>query len=176
MNENLSASELFFKGVPQTLTLSKQPFRGFEVVSDYEDKDINLPVRGTKCSAGYDFEAAECIKIPSIIESDGKPTMVPTGIKAYMQDGEYLQIHSRSSLCKLGLYLSNAVAVIDKDYYNNENNQGHIFVPLTNLSSKSIYIKKGERIAQGIFQRYALADQDTVLNDERTGGFGSTSK
>ena len=174
MNENLSEWERFIKGSPQTLT--KQPVRGFEVVSAYLDKSINLPVRGTKYSAGYDFEAAEDVVIPSFDKKSGSPTMVPTGIKAYMQDGEYLQIHSRSSLCKSGLYLSNAVAVIDKDYYNNPKNEGLIFIPLTNLSPKDVHIKKGERIAQGIFHRYLIADQDTVLNDERTGGFGSTSK
>lgn len=40
--------------------------RGFEVISAYEGKGINVPKRSTKHSAGYDFEAAEDIVLPSI--------------------------------------------------------------------------------------------------------------
>lgn len=163
--------------------------RGFKVVSEYEDKGINLPKRGTDFSAGYDIEAAENIVIPSLfgkysiaqmhpedlddISTYMKPTMVPTGIKCYISDQEALFIYNRSSSSKRGLMLANNVAVIDADYYNNPNNEGHIFLPMWNLGAKDIHIKKGERLAQGVFQQYFLADVD-VTGGQRTGGIGST--
>lgn len=174
MNENLSEWERFVKASLQTLT--KQPLRGFEVVSTYLDKNINLPVRGTKYSAGYDFEAAEDAVIPSIYKTDGKPVMVPTGVKVYMLGSEYLQLHARSSLCKKGISLANSVGIIDSDFYNNPDNEGNVHFPLWCFGQEDVHIKKGERIGQGVFQRYLIADQDTVLNNERVGGFGSTSK
>ena len=63
--------------------------RGFEIISEYKDKGINLPVRKTKCSAGYDMEAAEDIVIP-VYEYGMKPTLIPTGIKAYCCEDEYI--------------------------------------------------------------------------------------
>ena len=38
--------------------------RGFEVCKGFEDKEINMPVRKTARSAGYDMEAAEDIVVP----------------------------------------------------------------------------------------------------------------
>ena len=67
--------------------------RGFEIVSDFKDKHINLPTRKTSKSAGYDIEAAE----DKIIKA-GQMAVIATGLKAYMQDDEYLGIHIRSSL------------------------------------------------------------------------------
>lgn len=189
MNENLSQMETFFKPTnPATFLNLKQ--RGFEVVSEYEDKGINLPVRATQNSAGYDFEAAEDITIPSIwkqflsraidkeqaIEKNIKPVLVPTGIKAYMGEAEFLQLANRSSNpIKRFLVLSNGVGVIDSDYYNNEANEGHIMFQFTNFGLRDVVIKKGERVGQGIFHQYLTADNDKAQG-ERDGGFGSTGK
>lgn len=164
--------------------------RGFEVVEHLKDKEINLPVRGTLYSAGYDFEAAETMVIPSLhktyaqyswtnefseeIIKKAKPTMIPTGIRSYMPSDEYLALHARSSLCKKGLILANGVGVVDSDFYNNP--QNHIHFPLWNLGMDDVVIEKGTRIGQGIFHKYALADQDTVLIKERVGGFGSSGE
>lgn len=257
--------------------------RGFEVAKGFEDKDINLPVRATKGSAGYDFEAAEDIVIPSIWDIYGKakmlgykimgqeflgmdnltseylfykemdkiqdidpgkdlktfmrlaqvglgvaeklmekgfseedivnssddilsmamtenmdnffegifeqssldemkkasktfkPVLVSTGVKAYMQDGEYLKVVNRSSNpLKKGLILTNGVGIVDKDYYSNPDNDGHIMAQFLNFSYDPIEIKKGERIFQGIFQPYLVADDDNATG-ERVGGHGSTS-
>lgn len=143
--------------------------RGFEVVSAFTDKDINLPKRGSKHSAGYDIESAETVEIKT-----GESAVLPTGIKAYMQGNEYLAIHIRSSMgIKKGLRLLNSTGIIDSDYYNNASNEGHILVGVKNTSKETVIINKGDRIAQGIFTTYFIADGDDA-NDERTGGIGST--
>ena len=149
--------------------------RGFEVVKEYEDKGINLPVRKTKHSAAYDIEAAEEIVLPSF-KKGMKPTLIPTGLKAYMQSDEVLLIVPRSSgPKKQGISFPHNVGVIDSDYYNNSDNEGHIFVQCINLKDEDVVIKKGEAVAQAIFQKYLTVDDDNA-EGERTGGFGSTDK
>lgn len=149
--------------------------RGFEVVKEYEDKGINLPVRKTKHSAAYDIEAAEKIVLPSF-KKGMKPTLIPTGLKAYMQSDEVLLIVPRSSgPKKQGISFPHNVGVIDSDYYNNSDNEGHIFVQCINLKDEDVVIKKGEAVAQAIFQKYLTVDDDNA-EGERTGGFGSTDK
>lgn len=172
----------------------------FEVVSKYKNNDIKLPERSTKESAGYDLCAAEDILVQSYFKklfniddfnnietclslSDHaniikkynlKPTMVPTGIKACMDSNEVLKIYSRSSIATKNLVmLANNVGIIDADYYNNPDNEGHIFVPLLNFSPYDILIKKGDKIAQGIFEIYDTINDDKA-EGERKGGFGST--
>ena len=149
--------------------------RGFEVAKGFENQNINLPVRKTKFAAGYDFEAAEDTIIPSF-KKGMKPTLIKTGLKAYMQDDEVLILANRSSNPgKKGLILANSIGVIDKDYYGNEDNDGHIMFAFFNVKDEDIEIKKGDCIGQGIFQKYLVTDDDEALG-ERTGGFGSTSK
>ena len=149
--------------------------RGFEVAKGFEDKNINLPVRKTKYSAGYDIEAAEDTVIPSF-KKGMKPTLVKTGLKAYMQSDEMLILANRSSNPgKKGLILANSIGVVDKDYYGNPDNDGHIMFAFYNIKDEDIEIKKGDCIGQGIFEKYLTVDEDTAEGD-RTGGFGSTSK
>lgn len=171
--------------------------RGFEKVSTF--KEINLPERATEHAAGYDFEAANDVVIPSIFKSgittalkvalnkeealldeellkQVKPTLVGTGVKAYMEEDEFLQLCNRSSNpLKNFLLLGNGVGVIDSDYYNNENNEGHIMFQFINFGLKDLKIKKGERIGQGIFLPFLKADGDESAK-KRTGGFGSSGK
>ena len=149
--------------------------RGFEVVKGYEDKGINLPVRKTKYAAAYDVEAAEEIVLPSF-NKGMKPTLIPTGLKSYMEDDEVLLIVPRSSgPKKQGISFPHNVGVIDSDYYNNPDNEGHIFVQCINLKDEDVVIKKGEAVAQAIFQKYLTVDDDNA-EGIRTGGFGSTDK
>ena len=149
--------------------------RGFEVAKGFEDKGINLPVRKTKFSAGYDVEAAEDTIIPSF-KRGNKPTLIKTGIKAYMADDEVLILANRSSNPgKKGLILANSIGVIDKDYYGNPDNDGHIIFAFYNIKDEDIEIKKGDCIGQAIFQKYLIADDDSA-EGERIGGFGSTNK
>lgn len=148
--------------------------RGFEVAIGFENMDINLPIRKTKYSAGYDIEAVEDTIIPSF-KPGMKPTLVKTGLKAYMMDDEVLYLYNRSSNPgKKGLILANSVGVIDKDYYGNPDNDGHIMFAFFNFKDEDICIKKGEAIGQGVFSKYLVTDDDNAIG-ERTGGFGSTS-
>ena len=149
--------------------------RGFEVAKGFEDKEINLPIRKTKYSAGYDIEAAEDVVIPSF-KKGINPTLIKTGIKAYMQDDEVLYLYNRSSNPKKkGLILANSVGVIDKDYYGNPDNDGHIMFAFYNIKDEDVEIKKGETVGQAVFQKYLVVDDDNA-EGTRLGGFGSTNK
>lgn len=172
----------------------------FEIVSKYADAGLNCPVRKTKASAGYDFQVAEDTVIPSYQKlihglvnyadsscartleeiatitktTKAKPTLVPTGIKCEMPEDMYLELSVRSSCpLKHWLILANGVGIIDADYYNNPDNEGHIFFQIINLSPFDIILKKGDAIGQGIFKKYYLTDDDAAIA-ERQGGFGST--
>lgn len=148
--------------------------RGFEIAHGYEDKGINLPVRKTKYSAGYDIEAAEDITIMPY-ENGAKPTLIPTGLKAYCQDDEFYMLVNRSSGPKKGFVMANSIGIIDKDYYGNASNDGHFYFQYWNFGTEPLVIKKGDIIGQVIFQKYLIADNDEA-DGIRTGGFGSTSK
>lgn len=146
--------------------------RGFEIISDYKDKDIHLPVRKTAKSAGYDLEAVQ----DKLIKA-GQCGVIATGLKAYMQDDEYLGIHIRSSLAfKKHLNLINSQGVIDADYYNNPDNEGHIMIGLINFGTEDVFIQKGMRIAQAIFYKFLTMDDDIANDSIRQGGFGSTGE
>lgn len=176
--------------------------RGFEIVTKYQNDGIKLPIRMTKNAAGYDFFAREDFLIPSIwklnflkilqlirkqkqysddefiaANSAIKPFLVPTGIKTYMQDDEFLLLVNRSSgPLKRQLILPNGVGIVDADYYNNPSNEGELFFQLINFGITDQLIKKGERIGQGIFMPYLIADNEQRSINERTGGFGSSGK
>ena len=148
--------------------------RGFEIAKGWEDKGINLPVRKTKYSAGYDVEAAEDVVIlpykPGI-----KPTLIPTGLKAYCMEDEWIMLVNRSSGPKKGVILPNSIGVVDHDYYNNIDNDGHFYFQFWNFKDEDLVIHKGDVIGQAIFQKYLLTDDDGA-EGERVGGFGSTDK
>lgn len=149
--------------------------RGFEIAKGFENAEINLPKRKTRYSAGYDVEAAEDCVIPSF-KKGMKPTLVKTGIKAYMMDDEVLILANRSSNPgKKGLILANSIGVIDKDYYGNPDNDGHIMFAFYNVKDEDTVIKKGDAIGQAIFQKFFVTDDDEATG-ERVGGFGSTNK
>ena len=130
--------------------------RGFEKITAYADAEFPLPSRQTLKSAGYDFYLPADAEIPAHGQK-----MVPTGVKAYMQDNEYLGIHIRSSMAiKRHLRLLNHEGIVD-----------------ANDSDEAVILKKGERVAQGIFYTYLLADGDSKsAKAERSGGFGSTAR
>ena len=149
--------------------------RGFEVAKGWEDKDIHIPERKTVRSAGYDLEAAEDIVLPKF-ELGAKPTLIPTGLKAYMEDDEVLMLFPRSSgPKKMGILFPHSAGIIDSDYYGNIDNDGHIMVQCINIKNEDVQIKKGDAVAQAIFQKFLITDDDNA-SGKRTGGFGSTSK
>lgn len=157
------------KNSPFVLMEVKMKQRGFEIVTTYQGQFIHLPRRRTVASAGYDIESAVNITL-----EPQKVTLIPTGLKAYMQSDEYLGIHIRSGFSiKQNVILINGQGVIDADYYNNIDNEGHIMIAVFNLSAQVIQIEKGMRIAQGIFYKYLLTDDDDAKG-VRAGGMGST--
>ena len=145
--------------------------RGFEVVVDEKRKtsgEVALPTRGSSTAMAYDFYANDCYVVePNAIAK------VWTDVKAYMQDNECLILNVRSSMGGKFM-LANTQGWIDSDYYSNESNDGNIGVFLKNISNEVLTINKGDRIAQGAFFNFLVADNGNT-DAIRTGGFGSTN-
>ena len=153
------------------IVTKEEYLKNVEEMDHLEYDDLMCPVRGIKHSAGYDFRSpiSFTLKPNEIIK-------VPTGIKAAMESDEYLALLVRSSMgFKYNMRLCNQVGIVDSDYYNNPDNEGHIFIKIQNEGEKDIVINKGDRFAQGIFSKYLLVDDDSS-DSERAGGFGSTGK
>lgn len=167
--------------------------RGFEICKGYEEKDINLPIRKTKNSVGYDVEAAEDTIIPSIWKvvfanmgkflkgqndyEPIKPTLIKTGIKSYFCEDEVLILANRSSNPgKKGLILANSIGIVECDYYENPDNDGHLMYAYYNFFPADTVIKKHDTIGQAYFQKFLVADNDLKISSKRMGGFGSTDK
>lgn len=170
-----------------------------EVMKAYDK--ARLPEYSTKLAAGADFFCAEDVVIPSIwkqiikaltikvcanissnIEIDEtidiKPTPVHTGIKANMFEDEALFLYNRSSNPKkLGLVLANSVGVVDADYFESEENDGEIMFAFYNFKLWDTKFKVGDKIGQGVFEKYLRPTKNCIVVDEvRSGGFGSTGK
>ncbi len=144
--------------------------RGFEIVKGYKNEAVIMPKRQTFNSAGYDISSVENVEL-----KPNEVKLIKTGLKAYMLEDEVLKIYIRSSVAlNKGLMLANHVGIIDCDYYNNEKNDGHIMIPIYNFSNQLVIIRKGEKIAQGIFQKYLVVDCDSPIHQKRMGGFGSS--
>ena len=169
---NLGAHDWVF--LPSDLIKLRE--RGFEIIKDehrkHSDIEIQLPTRGDSRSAGYDFYSNE-----TVVLQPKQSHLFWTDVKSYMLDDEVLSIHVRSSIgTKKDLMLKNTTGIIDSSYYENVSNDGNIGICLVNMGDKIQKIEKGERIAQGIFTKYLIVDEDTCLKSERTGGFGSSGK
>lgn len=148
--------------------------RGFEPVRKEfrKNTEYHLPKRSTKSSAGYDFVAP----VQIILHPHEHSPIIPTDIKARMGEDEFLACHIRSSLgMKRGISLTNTTGIIDSDYYSNSDNDGNICFQLKNNSEHTVIIQKGEKVFQGIFQKYLKVDGDDVKL-ERIGGIGSTGQ
>ena len=133
---------------------------------------IPMPRRATSGSAGYDFALPYDLEL-----KPGETAKIPTGIRAKIAEGWVLMIYPRSGLgFKYRMQLNNTVGVIDSDYYNSDN-EGHIFIKITNDTNegKTISLKAGDGFAQGIFMEFGIVEDDEA-DGVRNGGFGSTSK
>ena len=133
---------------------------------------IQLPRRATSGSAGYDFFAPVGFELPA-----GGSIKIPTGIRAFIEDGWVLTMYPRSGLgFKFRFQLDNTVGVIDSDYVHSDN-EGHIFLRMTNDSreGKGLRVPAGTAFAQGIFLPFGVTVDDDV-QDVRNGGFGSTTR
>lgn len=158
-----------------------------------------LPEYQTRQSAGADFFCAKDVTIPSIwknlisrLSNFGQitfnnakasapffqPTFVHTGVKASMEEDEVLLLYNRSSNPKkLGLVLANSVGVVDADYFENPDNDGEICFAFYNFMPFDVEIKAGDRIGQGVFQKFLRPTEGLrIKNADRAGGFGSTDK
>lgn len=150
--------------------VSLETFIADGTYSEATYSDIILPARATKGSIGYDFYAPAAITL-----APGGSIIIPTGIKCCLDEDKGLFIFPRSGLgFKHKMHLANTVGLIDVDYYNNSNNEGHIKIKICNGSDKTIKINKGEAFAQGVILQYFLAEEEAPKK-ERMGGFGSTT-
>lgn len=148
--------------------------RYFEKISfDQFKKDIcddinlynsyNLPERKTASSAGYDFLA-----LNDFILKPNETIKIPTGIKAKYPNNEFLMLVVRSSMgFKYNVRMCNQVGIIDADYYNNKENEGHIWIALQNQGDKDYEVKKGDGICQGIFMKYYTCND--IVENKREG-------
>ena len=133
------------------------------------DKNIydshELPKRETKYSAGYDFRSPiDFVLHPNEIK------VIPTGVKFTMNDGEMLMLVVRSSMgFKYNVRMCNQIGIFEKDYYNNENNEGHAYLSLQNHGDKDYVVKVGDRIAQGIFTNFLVVDNEEAIDKKRVG-------
>lgn len=162
-----------------------------------------IPTRGTEDSAGYDFYCLEDIIIPSYREvaskirdhtfkpvssgyvvwddaesivkhAHSKITLIPTGIKCHLPKNYYLSLSLRSSSPnKHWLILGNPPGIVDADYYNNPDNEGHIYFQVINLLPFDVKMPAGTKFGQGIVLPYYVTENDTS-SAQRMGGFGST--
>ena len=131
---------------------------------------VTLPKRATGGSAGYDFVTPVAVTL-----RPGETVKIPTGIRAWMEEGWVLQIYPRSGLgFKYRLQLNNTVGIVDSDYYESDN-EGHIFIKMTNDSNegKVLELPAGSGIAQGLFMEFGITVDDEA-SAKRNGGFGST--
>ncbi len=134
---------------------------------------IMIPQRATEGSAGYDFYSPFDIELEA-----GQSILIPTGIKARMDDGWVLLLFPRSGLgFRYRFQLDNSVGVIDRDYYDNPKNEGHIMAKMTNDSreGKTLSIKAGQAFMQGVFVPFGRAEEEEVTR-KREAGFGSTTR
>ena len=150
----------------------KDTFNNFsdeEIINIYNE--IKLPKRATKGSAGYDFFSPISFTL-----KPNESIKIPTGIRVKIEEGWFLANFPRSGLgFKYRLQLNNTVGIIDSDYYN-ALNEGHIFSKITNATNegKTIEVLKGQGFVQGIFIPFGITIDDEA-NEERIGGFGSTT-
>lgn len=147
--------------------VSRMTSTGFEM----KEPTIKLPERSTQYSAGYDFYNPEKVTI-----EPNKIAYVKTGVKADMLSNEVLILANRSSNPKKkGLVLANGIGIIDKDYYNNPDNEGEIAFAFMNITDEPVILEVGEKLGQGMFIEYLTIEKDNAKG-ERQGGFGSTGK
>lgn len=149
--------------------------RKFELVKEEFRKNgyiPSLPKRGSKGSAGYDFVSTQ-----TFVLLPNEEIMIWSDVKACMEHDEVLKLYPRSSMGVKGLRLKNTVGIIDSTYYSNPSNDGNIGFKLVNDGNDTIVVKEGERIIQGVFQKYLTIDGDSDDElEDRIGGYGSTGK
>lgn len=129
--------------------------------------NIKIPQRETNATAGYDIYLLNDITLKS-----GEIMKIPTGLKCFFEKDEVLILVVRSSMgFRYNIRLCNQVGVIDSDYYNNQDNEGHIWIKVQNEGDKEITLKKDDPIVQGMFFKYLTTKSDKTLNQERRSSY-----
>ena len=127
--------------------------------------DAQIPARSSAGSAGYDFYIYEDVTF-----YPGEYKLLSTHISVDMPGDIHMQLHARSSLySKRGFEMPNSPGIIDSDYAD------AIFISLANRNNIPVTLKKGDRVAQGVFLPYVLAAEDKATGD-RLGGLGSSGR
>ena len=130
-------------------------------------QSVKIPQRDSDATAGYDI----CL-LNDITLKSGEIIKLPTGLKCFFEKDEVLLLVVRSSMgFKYNLRLCNQVGVIDSDYYNNQDNEGHIWIKIQNESNQDVEFKRGDAIVQGIFLKYLTTKSDQTLNQERRSSY-----
>ena len=125
--------------------------------------EIKMPERDSNATAGYDIYLLDDIEL-----KPGEIMKLPTGLKAFFEKDEVLLIVVRSSMgFKRNVRLCNQVGVIDSDYYNNNVNEGHIWIRIQNEGDITVELHKGDAVVQGIFMKYLTTNSDKTLGLER---------
>ncbi|TDO29395.1 dUTP diphosphatase [Sediminibacterium goheungense] len=131
-----------------------------------------LPEYATPGSSGMDIRAFldEPLSLQPL-----ERTLVATGLFIALPENYEAQIRPRSGLAiKQGITVLNTPGTIDADY------RGEIKVIIINLSSETVIIQNGDRIAQMVFQKVEKIlweKTEQLSNTERgIGGFGHTGK
>lgn len=133
------------------------------------DAGIELPQAQNRGDAGYDLRSAADFSI-----APGERAMVPTGIAIAIPIGYGGFVQPRSGLAaKNGVTVLNSPGLIDSGY------RDELKVILLNTDKNDTFeIKRGDRIAQLVIQKYETVQWNVVedLEDSErgTGGFGST--
>lgn len=133
------------------------------------DPELPLPVYETSGAVGFDLLARTDMSI-----EPGKIELVPGNVIVKVPEGYSLLVISRSSTPrKLGLTKPHGVGVIDQDYCGPED---EVMIQVYNFTDQPVSLKRGQKIAQGLFvrtDRFEFEEVDSISETSR-GGFGST--
>jgi len=133
------------------------------------DPSIELPRYQTAGSAAFDLAARHDLTVPA-----RQVVLVPTGLVAEAPEGYFLALAIRSSVpVKKGLTLANGIGVVDRDYCGPAD---EIRIAVFNFTDTPVDVRKGERIAQGLFLPVERAEWEEVdeIRPASRGGFGSS--
>ncbi len=133
------------------------------------DAGVPLPTYAHPGDAGADL-----VTTVDVTLAPGERALVPTGIAIAMPEGFAAFVHPRSGLAlRHGLSIVNTPGTIDAGY------RGEIKVMLINHDPASpVELKRGDRIAQLVIQRYERARfvevSELPASVRGEGGYGST--
>jgi len=134
------------------------------------DPTVPLPEYQTPGAAGFDLAASGDVDVPP-----HGIALVPTGLVIRVPEGHFLGIFARSSTpLKRGLMVANGVGVIDEDYCGATD---EVKIQVLNFTAQAVQVRKGDRIAQGLFIPVSRAEWRETAGDLREGsrgGFGAT--